>query len=117
MTTRYSSHAVARLAYLTLVPSNERGLVRQRGPWLEIGAEASDDLIVTVACRRMVRREEPYDLNEIAVRELVEKHGYAYIAPSGLGSGPGIVDTTPERLVDDTSKRYIEKARSGAVGH
>jgi hypothetical protein len=100
MTMRYSSHAVARLADLTLVPVGERGLVHQRGPWLEIGPDASDDHVVTIACRRIVSREERAG-GECSVRELVEAHGYAYVSPTGPSA------LAPART--DMSEQYVEK--------
>lgn len=81
MTSRYSSHAIARLADLTLLPSRQRGLVRQEGPWLHLGPEASDDEIVTIACRHIDLREH-LDVNEERVRERVSKFGYCYVPPT-----------------------------------
>lgn len=119
MTMRYSSHAVARLADLTLVPVDERGLVHQKGPWLEIGPDACDDLIVTTACRRIIRKgSDEESADESAVRRLVEEYGYAYVpqfAANMLPNGPGLVSTSSARNLDDMSKRYVEKDPQRAV--
>lgn len=111
MTTRYSSHAIARLADLTLVPASERGLVRQRGPWLEVGPDASDDLIVSVACRRIARKQHA-ESSEETVRELVEEHGYIYVAPAG----PRIADARSDRVgSNDIPNQYVQEDTSTVV--
>lgn len=107
MTSRYSSHAIARQADLTLLPSREQGLVRQQGPWLHVGPGASDDAIVSIACRRLLLRERGLADEEI-VRERVRAFGYRYVQPT---------KTHPELLVsarNDRSKGSVQKGRSAS---
>lgn len=105
MTSRYSSHAIARQADLTLLPSRKQGLVRQQGPWLHVGPGASDDAIVSIACRRLLLRERGVS-DEESVREQVRNLGYQYVAPT---------KTHPELPVfarNDRSERPIQKRRT-----
>jgi len=110
MATRYSSHAVARLADLVLVPVRQPQVVRQRGPYLEIGPQASGDVIVTVACRRLLALEGAR-CTERALRERVRSFGYAYAV------APAIVKTrTPSRRGDIANQRVGKATHAQRAG-
>lgn len=101
MTSRFSSHAIARQAGLTLVPVRQRGAVREQGLWLYLGPGACDDTIVTVSCRRMVLREH-LTVDEARVREKVRSFGYRYVSPT---------KTHPKSLVSVRSDRSVESIK------
>jgi hypothetical protein len=66
---------IAQEAELILMPVAQAGVVRECGPILEVGPNASPDRIVTIACRRMLARD---GAAPAAVADLVARYGYEY---------------------------------------
>ncbi len=110
MAPRLGSLAIARQADLTLVPSKQRYLVRQDGPWLHVGPDASGDVIVSIACRRMVLKQRQV-ADERQVRELVRKLGYRYVTPAKTHTA------ALASVRSEVSKRKVERRTASARGH
>lgn len=80
---------IAHAADLIVMPlsSRPRGHVRKIGRVLEIGPGAPLDVIVTIACRYHLTKCG--ELGERAVRDRVERWGFAYVADRPRGArGP-----------------------------
>jgi hypothetical protein len=68
---------LAREIGLFVMPIEESGVARLVRGVLEVGPNASPDVIATIACRRQLEIDGLR--GEAAVRELVEALGFAYV--------------------------------------
>jgi len=69
---------LAREIGLFVIPIEESGVARLVRGVLEVGPDASPDVIATIACRRQLEIDGLH-ATEAAVRELVEAFGFEYV--------------------------------------
>lgn len=78
---RFTYLELARLAHFQVIPIAEKKGVQVLGSLLILGAGHNRHEVASISCRRLLRHQGVR--SERQVRELVEQHGYRYVAPTG----------------------------------